>query len=147
MECVPTIIVEKNRLDGPSAEQESCFPPCPRSRLRIWSPETSSAVPSPMSALVLHTPRLNLALTHGIPPASFPRRHPLASVYRQLPSDQSRVYQITHLCTKRVDGRGSAGTGSAPVVLNVLRVKGVRLPFQDSPWTNVCATLFSQIHQ
>ena len=38
-----------------SAEEETCFFPCSRSRLRIWSHETGSAVPSRVSPLILHT--------------------------------------------------------------------------------------------
>ena len=38
------------------------------SRLRIWSRETGAAVSRPASACSFSTPRLNLALTHGIPP-------------------------------------------------------------------------------
>ena len=42
--------------------------PCPRSRrLRIWSRETGSAVPSRFS-LLISILRLNLALTYEIPP-------------------------------------------------------------------------------
>ena len=41
--------------------------PCPRSRLRIWSRETGSAVPSGVS-LLISILRLNLVLTYGIPP-------------------------------------------------------------------------------
>ena len=37
-----------------SAEQEKGILPCPRSRLRIWSRETGSAVPSRVSLLILH---------------------------------------------------------------------------------------------
>ena len=40
---------------------------CPRSRLRIWSRETSSAVPSRVSLLVPII-RLDVVLTYGIPP-------------------------------------------------------------------------------
>ena len=41
-----------------SAEQEKlCFFPCPRSRLRILSRETGSAVPPRVSPLILHSPR------------------------------------------------------------------------------------------
>ena len=40
--------------------------PCLRSRLRIWSRETGSAVPSRVS-LLISILRLNLALTYGIP--------------------------------------------------------------------------------
>ena len=41
--------------------------PCPRSRLRIWSRETGSAVPSRVS-LLISILRLNLVVTYGIPP-------------------------------------------------------------------------------
>ena len=41
--------------------------PCPRSRLRIWSRETSSAIPFCVS-LLISILRLNLVLTYGIPP-------------------------------------------------------------------------------
>ena len=41
--------------------------PCPRSRLKIWSRETGSAVPSRVS-LLISILRLNLVLTYGIPP-------------------------------------------------------------------------------
>ena len=42
--------------------------PCPRSRLRIWSRETGSAIPSRVS-LLISILKLNLVLTYyGIPP-------------------------------------------------------------------------------
>ena len=41
---------------------------CPRSRLRIWSRETGSAVPSRVSLLISIPSRLNMVRTHGIPP-------------------------------------------------------------------------------
>ena len=41
--------------------------PCPRSRLRIWSRETSLAVP-PRVSLLIPIPRLSLVLTCGIHP-------------------------------------------------------------------------------
>ena len=47
--------------------RESLFFCCPRSRLRIWSRETGSTVPSRVS-LLISILRLNLALTCGIPP-------------------------------------------------------------------------------
>ena len=41
----------------------------PRSRLRIWSRDIDSAISHPASsASSFSTPRLNLALTHGVPP-------------------------------------------------------------------------------
>ena len=44
------------------------FFPCPRSRLRIWSRETGSAVPSPASPPILLI-RLNLVFIYRLPPA------------------------------------------------------------------------------
>ena len=41
--------------------------PSPRSRLRIWSREMGSAVPSRVS-LFISILRLNVVLTYGIPP-------------------------------------------------------------------------------
>ena len=48
-------------------KRENDFFPCSRSRLRIWSRETGSAVPSRVS-LLISILRLNLVLTHEIPP-------------------------------------------------------------------------------
>ena len=45
------------------------FPVRVRSRLRIWSRETGSTVPSRVS-LLIPILRLNLVLTYGIPPRS-----------------------------------------------------------------------------
>ena len=50
-----------------SAKQGKIFFPCPRSRLRTWSRETCSAVPSCVSLLILDT-HAESVLTHGIPP-------------------------------------------------------------------------------
>ena len=47
--------------------REKCFFPCPRSRLKIWSRETGSAVPSRVS-LLISILRLNLVLTYGTSP-------------------------------------------------------------------------------
>ena len=69
--------------------KEKCFFPCPRLRLRIWSRETGLAVPSRASLLIiLLTPKLNIVLTHEIPPLSA-----TASTYRyrQQPSGQSSL--------------------------------------------------------
>ena len=49
------------------AEQRKFIFPRPRSRLKIWSRETGSAVPSRVS-LLISVLRLNLVLTYGIPP-------------------------------------------------------------------------------
>ena len=54
-----------------SAEQGKLFFPRPRSRLRIWSCETGSAVPSRVTPLILHTQADSDENTHGsrFPPA------------------------------------------------------------------------------
>ena len=44
-----------NLARGQLAEQGKSISPCPRTRLRIWSRETGSAVPSHVSLLILHT--------------------------------------------------------------------------------------------
>ena len=57
-----------NPACGQLAEQGKIIFPCPRSRLKIWSRETGSAVPSRVSMLISIL-RLNLVLTYcGIPP-------------------------------------------------------------------------------
>ena len=65
--------------------------PCPRSCLRIWSRETGSAVPSRVSLLISML-RLNLVLTHGIPPDFRGDVHLFIPPYAI--GSQSRVYQI-----------------------------------------------------
>ena len=73
--------------------------PCARSRLRDWSRETGSAVPSRVS-MFLSILRLNLVLTYGIPP-EFRGGVYLFILNRHTPSGQSRVYRVTQL---RTDG-------------------------------------------
>ena len=50
-----------------SREQGEIVFSCPRTCLRVWSPETGSAVPSRYS-LLISILRLNLVLTYDIPP-------------------------------------------------------------------------------
>ena len=96
------------------------FPARVRSRLRIWSRETGSAVPSRVS-LVISVLRLNLVLTYGIPPEFRGSVH-LLSLNPHTPSGQSRVYRVTHVRTDGVHCREFAVTGpvNLKVVLNVL---------------------------
>ena len=56
-----------NPARGQLAEQGKLILPCFRSRLRIWSRETDSAVP-PRVSLLISILRLNLVLTYRIPP-------------------------------------------------------------------------------
>ena len=57
-----------NRARG-QLNRENHFFPYPRSRLRIWSRETGSAVPSRVG-LLISILRLDLVLTYGILPSS-----------------------------------------------------------------------------
>ena len=92
--------------------------PCLCSRLRFWSRETGSAVPSRIR-LLISILRLNLVLTYGVPPEFRGGVH-LFILNRHTPSDQSRVYRVTHL---RTDGvhfrrhRASKSQGSSERVL------------------------------
>ena len=95
--------------------------PYPRSRLRIWSRETGSAVP-PRVSLLSSIHRLNRVLTYEIPPDF--RGGVFISLNRHPPLGQSRVYRITQLRTDGVHCRELAGTG--PVNLKVVR-NGCRL--------------------
>ena len=110
-------------------KKENIIFPYPRSRLRIWSRETGSAVPSRVS-LLISILRLNVMLTYGIPPEF------RAGVYlfiqnRHTPLGQSRVYRVTQLCTDGVHCREFADTG--PVNLKVVPNECC---LGKSPWTN-----------
>ena len=107
--------------------------PCPRSRRRIWSCETGSAVPS----------RVNLLYTEAEYDAylrnssRFPRRRPFIYFNRHTPSGLSRVYRVTQLPVDGVHCRQSAGT-AGPVNVKVVP-NGCCLG--RSPWTNlICAS-------
>ena len=106
--------------------------PCPRSRLRIWSRETGSAVPSRVS-LLISILRLNLVLTYGIPPEFRGGVH-LFILNRHTPSGESRVYRVTHLRTDGVHYRqhtASKPQGSSERVL----------PWQVTINQLICASL------
>ena len=79
--------------------------PCLRSRLRIWSHETGSIVPSRVS-LLISILRLNIVLTCRTPPDF---RGGVRYFNRHTPSGQSRVYRITQLRTDGIPCRESAG--------------------------------------
>ena len=109
--------------------------PCPRSRLRIWTRETGSAVPSRVN-LLISILRLNLVLTYGIPPDFRGGVHLFIS-NRHTPSGQSRVYRVTQLRTGGVHCRESAGTG--PVNLQVIPNECC---LGRSPWTSIMCLSF-----
>ena len=113
-----------------SAEQEKGIFLCPCSRLRIWSRETISAVPSRVS-LLISILRLNLVLTYGIPPEFHGGVHIILILNRHTPSGQPQVYRVTQLRTDGARRRESAGTG--PVNLKVVPNECC---LSRSPWTN-----------
>ena len=117
-----------------SAEQDICFP-CPRSRLRNWSREIGSAVPSLVGPLIFHTQAESdwlMVLTHGIAPAFRDGVH----TYHQPPSRQCRVNRVAQLRTDGVHRRKSAGTG--PEV-----VRGTGAAFSGVTMDQIlCASLF-----
>ena len=93
--------------------------PCPRSRLRIWCHGTGWAVPSRVSLLISIILRLNLVLTHGIPPDF------RGGVYLFIPPyviGSVPSYRVTQLRPDGVHCRESAGTG--PVVRKVVPATG-----------------------
>ena len=103
---------QPGKVDNPARGQlnrENQYFPCPRSRLRIWSRETGSAVPSSVS-LLISILRLNMVLTYGIPPEFRGGVHFLFK-NRHTPSGQSLVYRVTQLRTDGVHCQKSAGTG------------------------------------
>ena len=126
-----------------SAEQGKLMFPCLRSRLRIWSRETGSAVPSRVSLPILHTwaesSIIYVMLSHGIPPDFLGGVH-LQHLNCHTPSGQYRVYRVTQLRTNGVHCRESAGTG--PVALKVVPVTGAAFSgFTMDQF--MCASLFS----
>ena len=118
-----------------SAEQGKLFFPCLRSLLKIWSRETGLAVPSRVT-LLISILRLNLVLTHGIPPDFRGGVHIFIND-RHTPSGQSRVYRVTQLRTDGVHCRESADTG--PVNLKI--VPNALLPWQVTMDQLICAFL------
>ena len=84
------------------AEQGKCIFLCPRSRLRIGSRETGSAVP-PRANPLFSTPRLNLVLTRGLLPflplSAIKTMTAKASIYTEPSLGQSRVYRVAQLRT------------------------------------------------
>ena len=119
-----------------SAEQGKSTFPCPRSRLRIRSRETGSAVLSCVS-LLISIFRLNLVLTRGIPP-EFRGGVRLFILNRHTPLGQSQVYRVTQMRTDGVHCRESAGTG--PV--NLKEVPN-ECCLGRSPRTNLYTPLFA----
>ena len=122
-----------------SAKQARCYFRCPRSCLRIWPRVTSSAVPSRVSALIVHTQAESDAYSRDL--FRFPRRRQFMYLNRHTPSDQF-MSGHTQLRTDGGHCRKHAGTG--PVVLKVVRVTDASLSgltLIGPPF--FCALLFS----
>ena len=117
-------------------KRETIFP-CPRTRLRIWSRETFSAVPSRVSLLILHTQAESSAYSRDS--SRFPRRRPFICLNRHTPLGPSRVYRVTQLRTDGIHCRESASTG--PVVLKIVPVTGAAI-LQVTMDQLMCASLF-----
>ena len=121
-----------------SAEQGRLVFRCPRSRLRIWSRETGSAVPFRACSYYDHTYMHTYILHNQAESGAYsrdssrvPRRRLIIYLNRHTPSSQSRVYRVTQLRTDGVHCRESAGTG--PVNLKVVPN---RCCLGRSQWTN-----------
>ena len=99
--------------------------PCPRARLKIWSRETGSAIPSRASLLILHTEAESGAYSQAplLPPAFHDGLH----ITHTPPSSRSRVYQVTQMRADGAHCRESAGTG--PEVVKVVRLTGTYFLF------------------
>ena len=115
--------------------------PCPRARLRIWSRETGSAVPSRVSLLILHTQaESGLVLTHGIPPDFCDGVHLFKFIYTALRHRVSPEFiGVTQLRTDDVHCREPAGTG--PVVLKIVPLVGAAI-LQVTMDQSMCSSLF-----
>ena len=115
------------------------FFPCLCSRVREEFGLARQVRPSrPASACSFSTLRLNLVLTHGIPPAF--RHGVIVHIYRYTPSGQSRVYRITQLRADGVHHRESTGTW--PVVLKAVSVTGAAISGFTMGANFSCAPLF-----
>ena len=114
--------------------------PCSCStRLKIWSRETGSAVPSRVSLLILQTQAESHAYSWDS--SRFPRRPPFIYLNHHTPSGQSRAYRVGQLRTDGVHCRQSAGT-TGPVVLKVVPVTGAAI-LQVIMDQLMCVSLFS----
>ena len=102
-----------------SAEQGKWIFPCPCSRLRVWSRETSSAVLSRDSLLILHTQAESGAYSRDS--SRFLRRHPFILPPYAIGSVPS--FSVTQSRTDGIHCRESAETET--VVLKVVSVTDV----------------------
>ena len=114
-----------------SAKQGNIFFSFLRSRLRIWTHETGSAVASCISLLIILHTQVEPG-TYSRDPSRFPHRRLFIYLKCHPPSSDSGHRVTTQLL--RTDGvycRESADTG--PVLLKVVPEKGATFA---SPWTN-----------
>ena len=112
-----------------TVEQRKIIFPCPRSRLRIWSHETGSVVPSRVSLPILHTQVEYGAYSRDS--SQFPWWRPFIYLNHHTPSGRSLIYRVKQLRTDGVHCRKSASTG--PVSLKLVPVTDAAFA---SPWTN-----------
>ena len=132
-----------------SAGHGKLISPCLRNCLRIWSRETSSAVPSRVSLLIFHTQAESGAYSRDS--TRFLRRRSFIYLNRHTPLlGQCRLYRLTQLRANDVHCRESAGTG--PVVLKIVPVTGAAIlqvtmdQLICAPWPNQSAPLFSHTY-
>ena len=118
--------------------RKTCFFPCHRSRLRIWSP-SRDRFGCPVPRQPAHSPlsgRIWCLLTGFLPLSTTTSTY----IYRQPPSGQSRVNPATQLRPVGVHCRQSTGTG--PVVREAVPVTGAALSgFTMGQF--LCASLFT----
>ena len=98
--------------------RENEYFPCHRTRLRIWSRETGSAVPSLISLLILHTQAESGVYSRHS--SQFPRRRQF--IYTAIRHWVSPEFIGPQLRTNDIHCRESTGTG--PAVLEVAPVTG-----------------------
>ena len=95
-----------------------------------------SVVPSRVRLLILHTQAEYGAYSRDS--SRFPGRCAFIDLNCHTPSGQSRVYQVTQLCTDGVNCRESAGAG--PVIFKVVPVTGAA--FSGIKWESICFARF-----
>ena len=121
---------------GQLNKENDCF--YPRWRLRSWSRETGSAIPSHASPLILHTQQVESG-AYLRDSSRFPRDG-VHIIYRQPPLGQSPVYRATQLRTDDIHCREPAGT--EPVALNHKSIN-VRPSFPHFHYAIIIGIVFS----
>ena len=110
---------------GQADQEKGIFLCCSRSRLRIWSRETGSAVPSRVSLLILRTQTESDAYSRDSSGFLWWRPFTYYTAIRHRVSSEF-IRSLIQLRTDGVHFRESAGTGG-PVVLKVVSVTGAAI--------------------